>query len=338
MMQQTLTRAGLHYVAADDIGAALAESAGALLGYLGFGEPDLNHRVGNVPFAWVDLPTVGAGRVFELWASQSPVRTELPGRIRVARNDQVLFGCLQFEEGTQANYDALTYSNYCLIFDCIDDLGYPNLIRTWHYVPEIHLDERGLERYKRFSLGRHEAFVAKGRAISGHAPAASAVGKRPGNTVICFLAARRPGTTIENPRQVSAYSYPAQYGPRGPTFSRALFATWNSTPQLYISGTASILGHLSQHAGDAYAQTGETIVNLRTVMAEAHRHGLIDATAATDRLFKVYLRRPEFRPVVEARLRKAFGPEASIVYLQADICRQDLLLEIELVCSTKSKF
>ena len=337
MMQQTLTGVGLHYVAENEIGAALADSAGAVLGYLGFGEPDPDHHhhAGNVPFAWVDMPTVGVGRVFELWASQAPVRTELPGRIRVARNDQVLFGCLQIDEGTPADYDTLIYSNYCLIFDCIDDLGYPNLIRVWHYVPDIHLDERGLERYKRFSLGRHEAFVAKGRAISGNAPAASAVGKRPGNTVICFLAARRPGTAIENPRQVSAYSYPAQYGPRGPTFSRALFANWNDTPQLYISGTASILGHLSQHAGDAHAQTGETIVNLRAVMAEAHKHGLIDATASTDRLFKVYLRRPEFRPVVEARLRKAFGPEPSIVYLQADICRQELLLEIEVVCSMR---
>jgi chorismate lyase / 3-hydroxybenzoate synthase len=142
------------------------------------------------------------------------VRTELPGHIRVACNDQVLFGDLQFDEGTQADYDALTYSNYCLIFDCIDDLGYPNLIRTWHYVPEIGLDERGLERYKRFSLGHHEAFVAKDRAISGHAQAASAIGKRPGNTVICFLAARRPGTPIENPRQLSAYSYPVQFGSR----------------------------------------------------------------------------------------------------------------------------
>jgi hypothetical protein len=36
-----------------------------MLGYLGFGELDPNHRVGNVPLAWVDLPTVGAGRVFE---------------------------------------------------------------------------------------------------------------------------------------------------------------------------------------------------------------------------------------------------------------------------------
>lgn len=335
MIQQTLTGAGLHYVAGNEIGAALAESAGAVLGYFGFGEPDPEHHAGDVPFAWVDMPAVGVGRVFELWASQTPVRTEVPGRIRVARTDQVLFGCLQIDEDTRADYDTLIYRNYCLIFDCIDDLGYPNLIRAWHYVPDIHLDERGLERYKRFSLGRHEAFVAKGRDISSNAPAASAVGKRPGNTVIGFLAARRPGTAIENPRQVNAYSYPARYGPRGPTFSRALFATWDGTPQLYISGTASILGHLSQHAGDAYAQTGETIVNLRAVMAEAQKRGLIDATASTERLFKVYLRRPEFRPVVEARLRKAFGPEPSIVYLQADICRQELLLEIEVVCSMR---
>jgi hypothetical protein len=129
-MQQTLAGAGLHYVAENEIGAALAESAGAVLGYLGFGEPDPDHHAGDVPFAWVDMPAVGVGRVFELWASQTPVRTEVPGRIRVARTDQVLFGCLQFDEGTQANYDTLIYRNYCLIFDCIDDLGYPNLIRA----------------------------------------------------------------------------------------------------------------------------------------------------------------------------------------------------------------
>ncbi len=296
MRQQTLTRAGLRYVAADDIGAALADSAGAVLGYVGFGNPDPDHQAGKVPFAWVDMPTVGVDRAFELWTSQAPVRTELPSRIRVARDDQVLFGCLQIDEGADADYDTLIYSNYCLIF---------------------------------------EAFVAKGRLIKGNAPAASAVGKRPGNTVICFLAARRAGTPVENPRQVNPYSYPAQYGPRGPTFSRALFATWNGTSQLYVSGTASILGHLSQHAGDAHAQAGETIVNLRTVMAEAHKQGLVDATAATEMLFKVYLRRPELRPVVEAPLRKAFGPYASIVYLQADICRQELLLEVEVVCSMR---
>lgn len=106
-------------------------------------------------------------------------------------------------------------------------------------------------------------------------------------------------------------------------------------PQLYVSGTASIFGRLSQHAGDAAAQADETIVNLCSVIAEARVHGLIDVASGADMLFKVYLRRPEFRPVVEARLRKAFGPEPSVIYLQADICRRELLLEIEAACSIR---
>ena len=142
---------------------------------------------------------------------------------------------------------------------------------------------------------------------------------------------------IENPRQISAYSYPAQYGPRGPTFSRALFATWDNLQQLYISGTAAIFGHLSQHEGDAEAQAMETIVNLRSVMDEANGHGLIDASRDTELSFKVYLRQPEFRALAEARLREAFGPAPSIVYLHADICRRELLLEIEVVCAAGSR-
>jgi len=232
---------------------------------------------------------------------------------------------------------SLIYNDYCAIFDHLDALGYPNLLRIWHYVPDIHLDEHALERYKRFSLGRHEAFVAKGRAIVSDAPAASAVGKRSGNTVICFLAAKRPGIPIENPRQVSAYSYPAQYGPRGPTFSRALFTTWDDLGQLYISGTAAIFGHLSQHEGDAGAQAGETIINLRSVMDEARAHGLVDASQDAGLLFKVYLRQPEYRAIVETQLREAFGTAPSIIYLQADICRRELLLEIEVVCTTGSR-
>jgi chorismate lyase/3-hydroxybenzoate synthase len=330
-MQQTAAAAGLRHAGAAELDALLAQCRGRVLGVVGFGKPS-TERSDTVPI-WVDLPALGDGPAFEVWTSAHPVRTETGGRIRSGRNAQVLFGCLEIPEDSGADYDVLIYNDYCSIFDHLDDLGYPNLIRIWHYLPDIHLEERGLERYKRFSLGRHEAFVAKGRAINTDAPAASAVGKRSGNTVICFLAAPRSGIPIENPRQVSAYSYPAQYGPRGPTFSRALLASWDGLQQLYISGTAAIFGHLSQHEGDVGAQTDETIVNLRSVMDEAHAHGLIDVRQGAELLFKVYLRQPQFRAITEARLREAFGPGPSIIYLQADICRRELLVEIEVVCT-----
>lgn len=330
-MQQIAAAAGLRYASAAKRDALLDECRGRVLGIVGFGKRSPDRK--DIASAWVDMPAIGADQAFEVWTSTAPVQTQTRGRIRSAHNAQILFGCVEIPQDDRSGYDVLIYNEYCGIFDYLDDLGYPNLIRIWHYLPDIHLDERALERYKRFSLGRHEAFVAKGRAISTDAPAASAVGKRSGNTVICFLAAPRPGIPIENPRQVSAYSYPAQYGPRGPTFSRALFTSWDDLRQLYISGTAAIFGHLSQHAGDAGAQAGETIVNLRCVMDEARAHGLIDVTQDADLLFKVYLRQPEFRTIAESQLREAFGPAPSIIFLQADICRRELLLEIEVVCA-----
>jgi len=334
-MQQIAAAPGLRYATAGDLNALLDECRGRVLGVVGFGKPSPHRK--EITSVWVDMPAIGAERAYEVWTSIAPVHNESSGRIRSARSAQILFGCVEIPQDDCTDYDVLIYKEYCGIFDYLDDLGYPHLIRIWHYLPDIHLDEGALERYKRFSLGRHEAFVAKGRAISTDAPAASAVGKRSGSTVIGFLAAPRPGIPIENPRQVSAYAYPVRYGPRGPTFSRALFTSWAGLQQLYISGTAAICGHLSQHEGDADAQAGETIANLRSVMDEAHAHGLIDVKQDTGLLFKVYLRQPGLRAVAESRLREAFGPEPSIIYLQADICRRELLLEIEVVCATGSR-
>jgi chorismate lyase / 3-hydroxybenzoate synthase len=330
-MHATATRAGLRYVGAAELDSALAEDRGRVLGVVAFGAPVRDRA--DIVSTWVDMPVVGGERVYEIWTSAAPVQVETNGSIRSAHNAQILFGRVEIPDEPDTNYDGLIFDEYCRIFDHLDALGYPKLLRIWHYIPDIHLDEGLLERYKRFSLGRHEAFIAKGRAISTDAPAASAVGKRPGNTIICFLAAPRPGVPVENPRQVSAYSYPAQYGPRGPTFSRGLFATWDRMAQLYVSGTAAIRGHQSQHAGNADAQAAETILNLRSVMVRAQEQGLIDVRRTGDMQFKVYLREPQYRAIAEAGLREAFGPAASIICLQADICRRELLLEIEAVCA-----
>lgn len=334
-MPQTASAAGLRYASSADLNSVLEQCRGHVLGIVGFGSPCSEFK--GIASTWVDMPTIDSGPVFEVWTSALPVQTKIHGSIRGAHNSQVLFGCVEIPQDDRTDYDVLIYAAYCEIFDYLDALGYPNLIRIWHYLPDIHFDEHSLERYRRFSLGRHEAFIAKRRTIVKDVPAASAVGKHSANTVIYFLAAPHPGIPIENPRQVSAYSYPAQYGPRGPTFCRALFTSWNDLPQLYISGTAAIFGHQSQHAGDAKAQTDETIVNLRSVMDEADVLGLIDVRRETDLLFKVYLRQPALRTIAEARLRETFGPAPSIVYLQAEICRRELLLEIEVVCARRSR-
>ena len=45
--------------------------------------------------------------------------------------------------------------------------------------------------------------------------------------------------------------------------------------------------------------------------------------------YKVYVRQPKDLPLIRAQLESALGPAAALLYLQADICRQDLAVEIE---------
>src|SRR5204862_4731485 len=121
--------------------------------------------------------------------------------------------------------------------------------------------EDDTEHYKRFSTGRHDALIAAGFAKSDF-PAACAVGMRGGNLAIHFLASRERGRNVENPRQVSAYDYPRQYGVRSPSFARATVAADGS---VFISGTASVVGHETLRIGDVGAQCEETIANLSRV-------------------------------------------------------------------------
>ena len=127
----------------------------------------------------------------------------------------------------------------------------------------------------------------------GNVPAACALGSAGGGLQIAFLAARANVISVENPRQLSAYHYPSQYGPRSPTFARAGLVRLGGRDMLFISGTASIVGHQTLHDGDVAAQTRECLHNIAAIVAEANRQ----APGADFRLdslaYKVYVRHPE---------------------------------------------
>jgi enamine deaminase RidA (YjgF/YER057c/UK114 family) len=147
--------------------------------------------------------------------------------------------------------------------------------------------------------------------------------------VLFFLAGDGPGRNVENPRQVSAFHYPARYGAQPPLFARATLAAG----MLFVSGTASIVGHESRHIGDVAAQADETLRNLEALLAEARRAGC--ALAPEDLQLKVYLRHATDRTVVQQRLT-AGGFAPPLVFLQAGICRPELDVEIEAHAPWKS--
>jgi chorismate lyase / 3-hydroxybenzoate synthase len=231
-------------------------------------------------------------------------------------DDQVLFGGISVEE--HEPLESLSRGLYSRLIQDIRDAGYPYFIRMWNHVGGINEYDGESERYKLFCAGRHDAFVNAGYHHDVDLPAASAVGMRGRGLIAYFLAAKQPGMQVENPRQVAAYNYPPQYGVKSPSFSRA--TVWNDT--MFVSGTSSVVGHATVHKGDVMAQLEETLRNIDVVLAETGR-SMSDVASA-----KTYIRNPSDYEAIAKRLEPVF---ANNICLEADICREDLLLEIECV-------
>ena len=100
--------------------------------------------------------------------------------------------------------------------------------------------------------------------------------------------------------------------------------------QLYISGTASIVGHETKHLDDVAAQLDETLVNLDAIIEQANERYELGCKGVSDlQLIRVYVRDPENHELVTRLLEERFGSELRYQLVQGDICRTDLLLEIE---------
>lgn len=283
----------------------------------------------SLPSVAVRMPVLSSPTpVCEVWRCDGPLVEGTRGAIRYRAGRSLMFGALEIPEvgaggrGASALQRA-TEDAYRQLFALLDDAGFPGLLRVWNAFPGINAEQAGCERYWQFNAGRQDAFVAGGRATSGNVPAASALGTTAGGFVLYFLATREVPRAIENPRQVSAYAYPPQYGPRSPTFARASVGAG----LVFVSGTASIVGHRTLHAGDAAAQTAESLRNVEAVLGEARAAGApirLDALA-----YKIYIRDPRDYDAVRATFRERVGEAAAALFVQADICRSDLLVEIE---------
>lgn len=270
----------------------------------------------------------------EVWRADGPVQQGHSEGIHWRRSADVLYGVIELHEndcdasGTTPLQSAsrLVYER---LFGLLRAQGTPHLWRVWNYLGRINGASHGLERYRQFNQGRYEAFVQAQRDTGGQVPAACALGVADGPLSVAFLAGISPVVPLENPRQVSAWRYPAQYGPRAPTFSRAALAYPRGQEALFISGTASIVGHETVHPGDVAAQCVETVRNLECIVSEANR--LARSTqpfSLEDLSHRVYVRHAGDADTVQRTLQPLLHG-APVVCVQADICRADLLMEIE---------
>jgi enamine deaminase RidA (YjgF/YER057c/UK114 family) len=276
-----------------------------------------------------------ADQVVELWRGRAAAADIAIGTARGRHNGEVMFATVSaaIADGGNDALGAATYAGYCSLLNMLHAAGYPHLLRVWNSIPGINVDDDGLERYRRFNLQRFAAYEESKLPTATGAPAACALGSYGGPLVLYCLASKTPAEPIENPRQTSAYRYPQQYGPRAPSFSRA--ALWrgggDESDLLFVSGTASIVGHQTLHHGNVVAQTHETLTNLQSVVAAAVSQGAREVAILPDLLLKAYVRNADDQPLVRQALAGHGLDADAVLYLHADICRAELLVEIEAI-------
>lgn len=279
----------------------------------------------------IPLPIIGESVAVEHWYVDSDVRFEQSGNLQLAVSENYLLAHIR-HPGLAADLTQLSFSSYQSLLEASLQHGFPHILKCWNFVPGINAGSGDAENYKQFCVGRAEAFQQAG-TMQHYIPAGTAIG----NDIACgltvyLLAAKIAPRVIENPRQVSAYHYPRQYGPSSPSFSRvACFSPGSGRKAMLLSGTAAIVGHESCHVGEGVAQVREVRRNVEALLQEggmpplsAYRGG--GECAAALRLFV----RPGAQQQAIVDFYAEHFPELdNTLILEADICRHDLLVELD---------
>ncbi len=261
----------------------------------------------------------------EVWYSHKPVVSGHCGEIRWSCNDDYLFACIEWEECDGPELLQKSFAVYSRMLNFIRQRDYSHLIRVWNYLADINQGEGDNERYRQFCEGRYQAFFDCGY-LPEDFPAASGLGHHFGHNLIYLIASRRPGRHFENPQQISAYRYPREYGRRSPSFARATVTLGDSHETVFISGTASIVGHQTRHPENCGMQLEVTLRNIETLLDHI---GTRTQAPVTPDLLKVYVRHPQHLELIKHRVSKYMGEKVQTLYLHGDICRKELLVEIE---------
>ncbi|MGB8490590.1 MAG: hypothetical protein WCE64_05985 [Bacteroidales bacterium] len=237
----------------------------------------------------------------------------------------------------------------CAGFDMVNEilaaegLSLNNVVRQWNYIGNILEFRKGFQNYQVFNEVRNE-YYRKFRTVA-HYPAATGIGMKYGGVFLDFYAVSdNPSVKIrrvENPNQLNAYEYSQQVlkglpgknrtAKHPPQFERALLVVTNQGQNLFISGTASIIGQETIGKGDVREQTIVTIENIKKLTDVERINQLLEDISLDQgrfALIRVYIREQNDFGIVK-EICTAHFPDLPAVYIESDICRGDLLTEIE---------
>jgi chorismate lyase/3-hydroxybenzoate synthase len=319
------------YVAGQGPHALLAGAD--VLAVLGFGD-GARAPCSDPRFLRVPLQAHGTAPL-EVWRVAGPVQCGRDGAIAWASDGALSFGAIEVDEREHATPEdpggivGAAAHAYARLVEFVGASDTPHLLRIWNYLDSITQGQGDAERYRQFCVGRARGL---GDFDPARLPAATAIGRCDQARVlqVYWLAAAAPGTPVENPRQVSAWRYPRDYGPQPPSFARAMLPPTDSAMPLLLSGTASVVGHATLHAGALMAQLQETLANFDALLGAAReRQPALPPRFGAGTRLKVYVRDRADMDAVAAALEAHFGGRVPLFLLHAAICRRDLAIEID---------
>jgi chorismate lyase/3-hydroxybenzoate synthase len=286
----------------------------------------------HVPVA---LEQLGEPAMVEVWRCAGPIKPGSWDRLRFSQGEELTMGHIALDLREASDMREASRAAYEILQTYLQQSPHQWPLKIWNYIPGINQGQGDEELYRQFCLGRADAVLID-PGDSPPLPAATAIGSRAEEPAlqVYFLAAALPGLDVENPRQVSAWRYPRQYGPKSPLFSRGTILRLNGSQQFLISGTASVVGHQTHHENQVANQLSESLRNVHSLLEEGYRltgdsHARLDAEG----MLKVYIRDPSDLELIRKTLDAEAPAEIPRIYLQGDICRENLLTEIDGIVS-----
>lgn len=227
-----------------------------------------------------------------------------------------------------------------------EQLNFNHIVRQWNYIARIvdfdFVGENRFQHYQIFNEIRNH-YYCQFRSIKGY-PAATGIGTQAGGVSIDFCAVSQAdenfAVSIHNPEQSNPYAYGQEVligslllgkkQKQAPQFERGKLVLGGSTT-LYVSGTASIIGQETIGVSDIELQTITTINNIIKLASPENllfHYPALTQIPSRVCIIRTYVKHPEHFNIVKQICQQKLGVAPSI-YVLADVCRDDLLVEIE---------
>jgi hypothetical protein len=237
-----------------------------------------------------------------------------------------------FAGGFQGDLNSSVEQQASAVFDLIGEVmeleGFPlnGIVRQWNYIERITAFDGEGQHYQSFNNAR-SACYAKTDWENGY-PAATGIGTAFGGILVdfdavIFKAEDAYAKPVDNRLQIAAHAYSdavlecSAKVKSTPKFERAKSMTFGNRTCIYLSGTAAIRGEKSLTAAGLERQLHTTMENIAELTGEAEPV-----------LLRVYLKRKaDFEKARE--LMDGYNLNIPVSYMLADVCRDELLIEIE---------